>query len=114
MSSNNPEEEPEYKTVVHGAPSPTIQISLSGNKFIYQQSVWNDVTSLEELNNFVHPTVAENISLKKRVEILVRLLAESRYQTECIKKDIKEAQDILTELKESTGFTEQETIADAE
>ena len=112
--SANQEEEPEYKRVVRGSPSPTIQISLSGSKLIYQQSVWNDVTNVEELKNIVHPTVAENTSLKKRVEILVHLLAESRYQTECIKKDIKEAQNILSELKESTGFTEQETVMDAE
>ena len=108
------DDEPKPKVIIRGAPSPTIQFALSGNKLIYQQSIWNDVTNIEELNNFIHPTVAENISLKKRVEVLVHLLTESRYQTECIKKDIKEAQDILTELKESTGFTEQETAFEHE
>ena len=103
------EEEPEHQKVIRGGPSPTINLALSGNKLVYQQAVWNDVTDIEELKKFVHPTVAENISLKKRVEILVKLLAESRYQTECVKKDIKEAQNILSELKESTGVTDNET-----
>lgn len=107
-------EEPEVSKPKRGAPSPTIQIALSGNKLVYQNAVWNDVTDIEELNNYIHPTVAENISLKKRVEVLVKLLSESRYQTDCILKDVKEAQNILADLKEATGIADQETVVDNE
>ena len=102
-------EEPETTKPKRGAPGPTIQLALSGNKLVYQNAVWNDVTDFEELQNYIHPTVAENIALKKRVEVLVKLLAESRYKTDCISKDVKEAQNILSDLKEATGIAAQAT-----
>ncbi|EAY15302.1 circumsporozoite protein, putative [Trichomonas vaginalis G3] len=97
------EEEPEQR-VRRGQPSPTIQAAYTGNKLVYQSSLWNDVTDLKDFENRVHPVVAENMSLKRRLELLVKLVAESRFNVDSLKKDIKEAQDILDELKDSTGI----------
>ena len=81
-----------------------IQFSLSGNKIIYNNNKWDDVTNFEEIKNNIHPILAENINLKKRRELLVKLVAESEYINQNLEVDINEATQILDELNSNLNL----------
>jgi hypothetical protein len=86
-----------------------IQITLSGNKIAYANGAWIDVTDPEELAGSVHPIVAENISLKKRAELLVRLVAEREYETHQIEDEIVECDEVIRDLSRMMGDSLDET-----
>ena len=86
--------------------APSIQIALSGNKIVYSNGEWHDVTDMKEASEAIHPIVAENISLKKRAELLVRLIAESEYEIQLIQSEMEEVDDIISKFKEIIGENE--------
>jgi hypothetical protein len=86
-----------------------IQITLSGNKIAYANGAWIDVTDAEELAGSVHPLVAENMSLKKRAELLVRLIAEREYETHQIEDEIVECDEVIRDLSRMMGDSLDET-----
>lgn len=85
----------------------TINFALSGNKFVFQNNKWHDVTDIKEYEGRIHPTIAENISLKKRVELLVDLVAKSQFEANEISKDLEEATEIYEALKRQAEFDDQ-------
>jgi hypothetical protein len=80
-----------------------IQICLSGSKIAYANGAWVDVTDREELAGAVHPIAAENISLKKRAELLVRLVAEREYETHQVGDEIVECEEVIRGLLRMIG-----------
>jgi hypothetical protein len=51
----------------------------------------------------VHPVVAENISLKKRVELLVRLIAERQHETNMVSAEIDECDEVIQDMHRMMG-----------
>lgn len=83
--------------------SPQIQISLSGSKLAFANGVWQDVSEIGELVDKVHPIVQESISLKKRAELLVRLIAESEYESQLIQNEMNECDEVIKSLRKVLG-----------
>lgn len=96
-------EEPQKRKVQ--PPSGVIQMVLEGNKLVFQEGEWYDVTDTDELQNMMHPVKAANISLKKRKEQLLKMFSESEYELIQINKEIREAKSIFKELKAAAGIT---------
>jgi hypothetical protein len=83
--------------------NPQIQIALSGSKLIYADNTWTDVSDKAELMRTIHPVIGENMSLKKRAELLVRLVAQSQYETQQIDNEISECDDVIRDLHKMLG-----------
>lgn len=83
---------------------PDVEICLSGSKLIHGvDGFWHDVTDQGELMNAVHPVIAENMNLRERAKLLVRLVAENEYQNDRVTTEIKECNDVIKELKRLLG-----------
>lgn len=81
-----------------------IQIALSGSKLVFTgDGIWRDASDKIELMESVHPIIAENINLRRRAELLVRLVSESEYENQQIESEMKECDDIIKELKKLLG-----------
>ena len=81
-----------------------IQIALSGSKLVFtSDGIWRDASDQTELENAVHPILAENIALKKRAELLVKLVAESEYENQQIVGEIKECDEVIKQLRKMLG-----------
>jgi len=89
---------------------PTIKLVLDMNRIAYNDNEWLDLTNEEEIKSQIHPILAENISLKKRAEFLVKLVAESEYEYQQIEKQINEANDVLSGLKATLGINDQQIV----
>ena len=86
------------------AARPNIQIALSGSKLVYtSEDTWRDASDQVELQSAIHPVLAENINLKKRAELLVRLVAESQYENQQLEAEMKECDEVIKELRRTLG-----------
>jgi hypothetical protein len=56
----------------------------------------------------IHPLVAENISLKRRAEALVRLVAEAELESHQLDDEMAECAAVIRDLKRILGDTEEE------
>jgi hypothetical protein len=63
------------------------------------------VSDKEELIGRIHPLVAENISLKKRAEALVRLVAEAEFDAHQLDDEMAECDAVIRDLKRIMGET---------
>jgi hypothetical protein len=75
-----------------------IEVSINGNVLLYEDGAWTDATNPENVPTTVHPAIAENICLKKRVETLIRTAAISEIEVRQLKQEIQEARTILSQL----------------
>jgi hypothetical protein len=79
-----------------------INLALSGSKLVYS-GAWQDVSDQADLMRVVHPVIGENISLKRRAELLVRLVAQSEFESQQIDHEIKECDDVIRDLHKMLG-----------
>jgi hypothetical protein len=75
-----------------------IEVTINGNVLLYEDGAWTDATNPDDVPTTVHPAVAENICLKKRVETLIRTAAISEIEVRQLKQEIQEARTILSQL----------------
>jgi hypothetical protein len=96
--SNSPDEPP-MEDDDAAPPRSNVQICLSGAKIAYARGQWYDVSDKEELMGRIHPLVAENISLKRRAERLVRLVAEEEFEARQLDDEMMECDAAIRDLK---------------
>lgn len=117
----NPRTAPDLTSVVkHRAPlnkesisRNDIQIALSGSKLVFtNDGIWRDASDKMELMDSVHPIIAENVNLRRRAELLVRLVAESEYENQQIEAEMKECDELTKKLKEMLGEQDSEDQED--
>jgi hypothetical protein len=89
-------------------PRGSVQICLSGAKIACARGQWYDVSDKEELMARIHPLVAENITLKKRAEGLVRLVAEAEFEAHQLDEEMMECDAVIRDLKRILGDTGKE------
>jgi hypothetical protein len=80
-----------------------IKIALSGSKLVFADGVWQDATDKEELLRTVHPLIGENMSLKQRAELLVKMIAQTEYHNMQVSSEIKECDELIREMKAMLG-----------
>ena len=92
------------KGVPAGISRPNIQIALSGSKLVFTaEDAWRDLSDHMELQSAIHPVIAENINLKKRAELLVRLVSESQYENQQLESEMKECDEVIKQLRKFLG-----------
>jgi hypothetical protein len=75
-----------------------VELNLNGNRLSYEDGKWTDETNPDDVPTTVNPVVSENICLKKRVETLIRTAAISEIEVRQLKREIREAREILAQL----------------
>lgn len=90
-----------------------IQIALSGSKLVFtNDGIWRDASDKTELMESVHPIIAENVNLRRRAELLVRLVAKSEYENQQVEAEMKECDELIKQLKAMLGEQEPERQPD--
>lgn len=83
--------------------SAQIKMVLSQTKAAYGDGEWHDCTDENEVKETIHPIIAENHNLKRRLDLLVKLLAESRYEIQQNRLEFEQCVEVANKLKEILG-----------
>lgn len=80
-----------------------MKVVLSQTRAAFGDGRWHDCTDEKEVKETIHPIIAENHNLKRRLDLLVKLLAESRYEIRQHRLEFEQCVDVANKLKEMLG-----------